>query len=156
MFIKLLGIVLACFVATLARAEGVSAGMLWLQTGGFSYHLPHDGKHNEVNLGLGLEYQWTPNTAIEAGVYKNSFSVQSKYLFVQYHPWEIYGVRFGGTGGLVTGYRRENLQAATLVILPSFSKQWEHVGVDGIFLPSIGGRQGVFWLGFKFPLNRLF
>ena len=150
--------VVACtlaFASSFASAQAAPAGMWQLNVGGFSYHMPHNKEHNEVNYALGAEYQWTESIALQAGVYKNSGNRNSVYLFTQYHPFEVYGVRLGLTAGLVNGYPTLNDGKFGRIALPSFSKQFKHFGIDGIFMPQIGSKEGVAFVGFKFPFDEM-
>ncbi|OGZ05438.1 MAG: hypothetical protein A2845_03205 [Candidatus Lloydbacteria bacterium RIFCSPHIGHO2_01_FULL_49_22] len=155
MFIKMICAGAIVLGSGTAFAQGVPVGTWQLQTGGFSYHMPHDSPHNEVNLGLGVEYQLNSNTAISAGFYKNSFGLRSNYAFAHYHPWEIWGVRVGATMGYVDGYPNYQNGAVGSVILPSFSKQYKHFGIYGIVIPPVSNGQGLIFVGIKIPFKEL-
>lgn len=153
-----LKIVFACTLALLSsllHAAGAPPGMWQFSIGGLSYHMPHDKPYNEVNYGLGIEYQWASDTAFKGGVYKNSFGRTSKYVFTQYHPFEFADLRLGATMGFVDGYPAANKGNFNFVVLPSFSRQWKHIGINGIVVPPIGKKEGVIFIEFKIPFDEL-
>jgi hypothetical protein len=153
MFLKIVGFCIALAASQSACAQGAPVDRWQVNIGGLSYHMPHT-PHNEVNWGVGGEYQWTKSIALQLGAYENSGYRVSKYAFVQYHPFEFTGVRFGLTGGVVDGYPAHDGRFSPM-ILPSFSKQWEHVGINGFLVPPgiLGKKEGVFFIGVKFPLE---
>ena len=151
MFLKIIGMCALSFFASAARAEGTPAGTWQVTVGGFSYHTPRSGGENEFNYGLGVEHQLTASTALQVGVYMNTLKSISNYGLVQYHPFEFLGFRFGASVGVVDGYSIVNNGKFIPVVLPSFSRQWKHVGINGVFVPPIDGGQGILFVGFKFP-----
>ncbi len=155
MFLKIVCLAAILPLSLAANAQGAPVGKWQLSIGGLSYHIPHDRPRNEVNYGLGVEYQWTKNTAFQAGFYENSGYSRSKYLFVQYHPFELFNVRFGATAGLVDGYPTLNDGKFAPVVVATFSKQWERMGINGIFMPPLKDKGGVLFVGFKFPFDEL-
>lgn len=154
MFIKIIVVCAMLFCSPLLHAEDAPISKWQLQLGGFTYHMPHK-RYNEENLGLGVEYQILESTALQIGYYRNSVGLRSDYRFIQFHPIDIFTVRLGITGGYVDGYPHHNKGHYGKIIIPSFSKQFKHFGVNGIFMPPLGHDEGVLFVGFKVPFSEL-
>ena len=155
MFFKIiLGLVMVASFST-ANARCAPVGEFQMNFGGFSYHIPHDRPRNEVNYALGVEYQWTEDIAVKVGRYRNSGDRFSRYAFIQYHPFELFGVCLGATTGVVDGYRTLNGGDFGLVTLPSYSRQFASFGVSGYFIPRLKGKDGLFFIGFTIPFKTL-
>jgi len=150
----IIGVILLCSVFV-AYARCAPVGEFQVSLGGFSYHMPHDRKRNEVNYAFGIDYQWSEDVAVQIGRYRNSGDRFSKYAFVRYHPFQLLGVCFGATMGVVDGYRTLNGGDFGLVTLPSYSRQFDNFGVAGYFIPRLKGKDGLFFIGFTIPFKTL-
>lgn len=67
-------------------------------------------RYNELNLGLGYQWDVTPRFALEGGAYKNSHKRPSKYLLGSYefHRWRRW--RFRAALGLADRYHGTELE----------------------------------------------
>ena len=144
------------FAVLLASASESKAGDLWLHTGGVSSHASSNVR-NEVNSGLGIEYRFDSEWALGLGRYKNSFNRESNYLLANWTPLDYRGLRFGLTGGLVTGYykKKYNLHGqAVPIILPTVDYRWQRASVSLMMLPPLGDASaGSVMLQFKLSLK---
>lgn len=78
------------------------------------------GEYNETNIGIGLQYDLTPDWAIEPGAYWNSHKRPSRYVWLSWRfahgaRWEL-----RAAGGIVDRYhgkKMENGEASPIAAL---------------------------------------
>jgi len=125
----LVGLLLsACPIPAFAEAWGVATIS--------SYHSRCPSCYNTNNFGLGGEYSISSNTRIVAGAYDNSQYHTSVYGGLAYTPWRIWKARIGATFGAVTGYREENLNRATPMVVPLIQIEHKDAGMNFGFIPT--------------------
>ena len=112
---------------------------------------------NQVNPGLGVEYQVNRSWAYTAGFYKNSYSRRTMYALAEWTPLHLgaaqgWHVDAGLAGGLVSGYRRSEVPcepfaagAVVRLVAPS------GVSLNLLGVPNTGPRSSGF-VGFQFSV----
>lgn len=76
---------------------------------------------NEVNPGLGLEYELNDNLSFRVGTYKNSLNINSEYAGIKYSYNHNKYVSYGLIGGLVTGYELTGNAHYRKYVLPNIT-----------------------------------
>jgi hypothetical protein len=76
----------------------------WISSTIKSYHFDRSVKHNEFNIGVGVEHDIFKNTRAVGGIYYNSNYQPSIYFGAMYTPYTIMRARVGLLGGVVNGY----------------------------------------------------
>ncbi len=133
-------------LAPLALAAGCTFSLsvqaeTWLVISGASHHFRQEERDwREVNPGLGLEWSakrpdWKSLYYV-AGYFKNSYDKHALHAGVRWMPWEWKAFRFGGYGLLSTGY------PSAVLLLPGFSVETRHVGINVVLAPNIGDYSG--------------
>lgn len=115
-----------------AKAEGLT-----LNLGGVSHHFRNDKEHNDVNEGIGLEWDASRVVGVAAGGYYNSDSTWSQYVYVRYQPFNIGGTRIGALAGLVTGYKKWGCSICPAGLL-AVSHDYGPVTLSLVGFPNIG------------------
>lgn len=134
------------FVILVAWCCSANAEESWYNITGISKHTNTTTKHNERNWGLGYETVGPWNVNWQFGYYHNSFWKPTTYITAELTSYHITDtLRFRINGGLVTGYR----YAVTPYILPVFTYENTHWGLDMLTVPSVGGRQGIYAIQLK-------
>jgi hypothetical protein len=74
---------------------------------------------NQRNEGLGLTAQLAPSWALSVGEYRNSYERTSAYALAELTPLHIplgnWHIDAGGEAGLVSGYRRSEIESQPLM-----------------------------------------
>lgn len=99
------------FAGLLGLSREASAGTWGLQAHIHSNHFA-DRAHEdwtESTDGFAVRYEWDEVWAAQAGHYRNEFSVRSYNFFTNYAgidwtPWRVGPMHFGGYGRLTSGY----------------------------------------------------
>jgi hypothetical protein len=98
-------------ILTLALIAGTAHADYSIQIHGKSWHdaprseYDNTGKQwNERNFGAALRYAFDRNTAVQAGIYRNSEGKTSAYMGADWTPLHIGSFSAGLFGGAVTGY----------------------------------------------------
>ena len=128
---------LACSGAISQEAAG---GPFELHFGGVSHHWRHDDEHNDLNLGLGLEYRFSADLGVIAGYYQNSNHKPSEYALLRYQPLHLGPVQLGGLAGVVNGYDRDDGARANGAAMLAASVDLERLNVSLVGMPSVGRR----------------
>jgi hypothetical protein len=112
---------------------GINAGLL-------SYH-PTDSTHqfNDLNYGVGLEFEKKPSLAFAAGEYRNSVRHNSYYGMVEYKPLHFGLVHAGVAGGAINGYPDMFHGKFFPAAMPVVSVEEKHVGANFVYIPSVKG-----------------
>jgi hypothetical protein len=142
--------VLACALLLLVAALPVAhAGTLSLDLSTACIHNKTEARRdlNQVNPGLGVEYQFTPDVGLAGGFYRNSFKRASVYALIEWTPLHAdlplgLTASLGVTGGLVSGYSHVNpfapFAGGALVKLRA-ADGW---GVNVVAAPNIAASSG--------------
>lgn len=123
---------------------------LWVESGFWSHHTePRKvGSYRENNFGLGLEWQFAPSWQLNAGHYRNSVNRPSNYLQVGWSPlnWSpVENLTFtaGASVGVVNGYPKIH-EGYFPTLIPMASMEWRRVGVNLLYIPSVGRIHGAY------------
>jgi hypothetical protein len=119
-----IGLVLAAMLTapSLAFADDGATARTTLDVNLASIHTERWARNslNQVNPGLGVTTRLSDTWSLSGGAYKNSFSRLSVYALVNFTPIHLpssrngWRVDAGVAGGLVSGYRRQEMAAAPL------------------------------------------
>lgn len=127
-----------------SQAEDAAAGTLWVTSGFVSKH-SRGSDYNENNRGVGFEYTFDASWHLAAGVYDNSLRRTSRYAQAVWSPdatlWRRgdWKARLGAAVGLVDGYPDMRDGRFFPTLLPVASLEWNRVGVNLTYIPSIAG-----------------
>lgn len=108
----------------------------WLTVGIASYHVDRSAGYNERNIGLGVEYDFTPDHAVSVGAYRNSINRVSRYALYRWTPIQLGYVRIGMLAGVVDGYHRNGGGLAP-AFAPTLTLDTRPVGVSLIVIPGV-------------------
>lgn len=132
---------------------------LWLDSGFWSHHTrsnTNSGKpYREHNAGLGLEWHFKPQWQVNAGHYRNSLDEPSNYLQLGWMPlsWSPVGdlkLELGGSVGVVNGYPGIADKGYFPSLVPVATVEWRRVGINLVYIPSIGRIHGACAAQLKF------
>lgn len=126
-----------------------SRNQVWLNVGGFSRHFSRSSGYNENNLGLGAEYRTSPEVSYMAGAYYNSVRKTTSYVAMNWQPWAVGPIRFGGTLGVMNGYPSLAKGGTFFAALPMATWEGKRYGVNVGIIPSIGKVDGAVIVQFK-------
>ena len=142
-----------------AEAAAEFKPQLWLDSGFWSHHTkPNASKpYREHNAGLGLEWHFKPQWQINAGHYRNSLDEPSNYLQLGWMPlsWSLathLKFEFGGSVGVVNGYPGIADKGYFPSLVPVATAEWRRVGVNLVYIPSIGRIHGAYAAQLKFQM----
>lgn len=138
---------LACFASVDSKAEEslfddykVSIGLP-----AYTHHLIRENEHgqtwNEDNKGLFLEVgKKDSDWALLVGSYNNSYFVRTNMLGASYRPISLFSdrIEMGVVGGLVTGYNKPVMLAASVKV-----KLTDNIGAHVMGVPTVGKNSGV-------------
>jgi hypothetical protein len=112
----------------------------WLDAGLLSYH-PTDHTHqfNDLNYGVGLEFEKKPGLAFAVGEYRNSVRHNSYYGMVEYRPLHLGPLHAGVAGGAINGYPDMFHGKFFPAAMPLVSVEEKHVGANFVYIPSVKG-----------------
>ena len=94
--------------------------------------------YNNVNPGLGLEYEMDSNLSAKGGFYKNSVNTNTFYAGMNAHTKYGDGVSVGLNFGVATGYEAEHGMSIVPVIMPNVNFEIAKVRLEVGVLPGIG------------------
>ncbi len=109
---------------------------VWIASGFATYHFDSDLDLNGSNPGVGLEYRFHQDAALTMGRFYNSDRQHSRYVGVNYQPWNIGPVRLGAVLAAFDGYPRMHDGGWFLAPVPSVSFEYQRVGVNVAIVPS--------------------
>jgi hypothetical protein len=113
---------------------------LWLDSGFATLHFDRDKNLNGGNRGLGAEYRFTGTLAATAGRFVNSDRLYSNYAGVIWQPYAIGPVRLGAAIAAFDGYPKMRDRGWFPAIIPTFTAEYERVGVNVGVIPSYKDR----------------
>ncbi len=126
---------------------------LWLASGFISYHFQTDKQLRNDNAGLGLEYRYSPNSAIAVGRFNNSDWQTTRYLAWQYQPIKLGPINFGAAIGLFDGYPKVNKSGWFVAVIPALSLTHKRFGANLAVVPTYRDKlHGSISLQLKFKL----
>jgi len=132
---------------------------LWLDSGFWSHHTQQNaGKpYREHNAGLGVEWRFKPAWQLNAGHYRNSLDEPSNYLQLGWMPldWTPAAhlkLELGGSVGVVNGYPGIADKGYFPSLVPVAAAQWRRVGVNLVYIPSVGRIHGAYAAQLKFQM----
>jgi len=134
------------------QAEDQEKHKIWIDFGGTSWHFNGNKDRNAANYGLGIEYGINSDSALVAGVYKNSFYNYSRYAGISWMPVELgmpqtkVGIVIGGADG----YGSINNGGWFPFLAPALSFEAQRFGFNLIFMPPANSKlRGALALQFK-------
>lgn len=143
----LLASLLACFVTINVKADESIFDEYKVSLGlpAYTHHLIRKNEHgqqwNEDNKGAFLEIgKRDSDWSLLLGSYNNSYFVRSNLLGVSYRPIGLFGdrIKLGVVGGLVTGYNKPVMLAASIK-----AQITDNVGLHIMAVPTVGKNSGV-------------
>jgi hypothetical protein len=147
----------------LSVSQATNAGNYpgWVSIGAISYHLDRDEPHNEINGGLGLEYQFNLRHSFALLRYENSHYRISNLAYYAWTPIARQNftigplrsgqARLGVLIGAVSGYRSHG-SSLSPIALPLMALEWRHIGLNITGLPTVGRADGAIAVQFKIRL----
>lgn len=127
---------LAFVVPAMADDDEAERPSTWVNAGFLTLHFVPG--LNNVNTGLGVEYQFNSGLAVVGGFYKNSFEKNSNYAAAIISPWqEGEPIKFAVMAGVVDGYPEH--PSFQPMLLPGLVFVGERVGANLVYMPPIGG-----------------
>ena len=152
---------LAATTITAAHAADAPASRLSLDINTTSYHTEAWARRelNQVNPGLGLEYQASPDVGYTIGFYRNSYRRTSVYALGVWTPLHLaipggLTASAGLAAGLVSGYTRTECPVRPLAAGAVLRiRDRDGVGVNLLAVPNTpGGASGFIGLQLVAPL----
>lgn len=143
-----------------AAAPSVLASRLSIDINVASYHTEAWARRdlNQVNPGVGLEYQASPDWSVAAGFYKNSYRRQTAYLLGVWTPLRCdlpagLTASAGFAAGLVSGYRRPEVPTEPLAGGAVLRLRTAHgFGINLLAVPNTQSGSGFIGLQFVAPI----
>lgn len=148
---RLIGLMLLALAACAVliyndTATGAETGDTWITGGAKSYHGDRTVKHNELNIGIGLETYLSPDLRVGLSLMENSFWKPSVQGYTMYTPWSAGEWKFGGLAGLASGYGRWPEPA----VLGAATWERGRFGLDVVGFPPISTFKGFAAVRLKF------
>lgn len=143
---------------TAPEAEGAS--QWWVSSGFWSHHTRRADHYQQNNTGIGVEWhaggEWK-DWQLNAGHYRNSRNRPSNYLQAGWMPLHLslpagFSLTAGASVGVVNGYPRMKGGGYFPTLVPALSLQWQRVGLNLVYIPSVGTVDGAFALQLKVQL----
>jgi hypothetical protein len=113
---------------------------LWLDSGFATWHFDSGKNLNGGNRGLGLEYRFAGTLAAAAGRFVNSDRAYSNYAGVIWQPYALGPVRLGAAIAAFDGYPRMRDGGWFPAVVPTFTAEYERVGVNVGVIPTYKDR----------------
>ncbi len=156
---------IALTLCTLAGGVNADVGDTWLNIHGFSSHLRHSGyydttevpaynvvtqsaytsehleyiPYNQVNLGLGVSYEFVDGIDARVGFFDNSFHELSVYGAMNWHTSYSRFVAVGVQVGVISGYQDTPIgtgEPVMFMALPALSFQASDYRIEFGYIPS--------------------
>lgn len=123
-----------------AKAIDLDLTSGWYNISGISHHTHTSTQHNAYNYGIGYEWNYYGRN-VQVGIYNNSFWKTTTFVTAELMSFKVTDdLRFRFNGGLVTGYK----YAVQPMVIPVWTYEQKHWGMDIMTIPSISGRQGIY------------
>lgn len=136
---KKLAFAAALFAAS-ASIHATELNEVWVNAGFLTAHFDRDADLSGRNLGLGVEYRWSPEWSAAVGRFRNSDRAQSNYLGVTYQPWQVGGVKLGAVVAAFDGYPFMRNGGWFPALIPVATIEGERLGVNIGVVPSYKNR----------------
>jgi hypothetical protein len=121
-------------------SEPVQKQAIWINPGLYSYHFDEKQDFNPINIGFGVEYQFSTAASITAGFYRNSYYQHSNYIGTYWQPIALGPFKLGMVAGIFNGYDNTNNGGWFPAALPAVSLEGELFGFNLIVIPTIPNR----------------
>lgn len=136
------------------HASAQSSGALWLNPGFYSVHFDRSADLNNVNQGLGAEYQVNGDWSLTAGRFLNSERAWSNYVGAYYQPWRFGNARIGAALGAFDGYPRAANGGWFPAAISAATWEFHGLGINVLLVPPIKDRlYGALSFQLKFKMN---
>lgn len=125
---------------------------LWVNAGAFTYHSNQSKGYNESNYGLGVEYQFRPDTSVMVGSFYNSVRRDTHYAAVNWQPLALGDWKLGVAVGVMNGYPAMKNGDYFVAALPMVSYEGQRFGVNLSLIPNVAKIDGALVVQVKFRL----
>jgi hypothetical protein len=122
------------------KIDAAPKSELWLDSGFATWHFDRDKNLNGGNRGIGLEYRFSGTMAAAAGRFVNSDRFYSNYAGVLWQPYALGPVRLGAAIAAFDGYPKMRDRGWFPAVVPTFTVEYERVGVNVGVIPSYKDR----------------
>lgn len=144
LLVMVAGLGLACATARaddlFTKIEAEPKSELWIDSGFATAHFDRDKDLNGGNRGLGAEYRFSGTMAAAAGRFVNSDREYSNYAGVIWQPYAWGPVRLGAAIAAFDGYPRMRDGGWFPAVIPTFTYEYQRVGVNVGVIPSYKDR----------------
>lgn len=150
--LKLIGCgIVWMLLLSFSSIQSCKASELWVNVGGLSKHFEDNGR-NEVHQGLGVEYRWRDDLSVMVGFHKNSLDLRTRYVAVNYQPFEVGPFRIGASVGIMDGYPMKSEGKGFFAVLPMVTYEGDRFGANVGVIPDIPSQhvEGAVVLQLKF------
>jgi hypothetical protein len=130
----------ACADDWFTKVDATPKSELWIDSGFATWHFDRDKNLNGGNRGLGLEYRFSGTMAASAGRFVNSDRAYSNYAGVIWQPYALGPVRLGAAIAAFDGYPKMRGGGWFPAVVPTFTAEYERVGVNVGVIPSYKDR----------------
>ena len=152
---------ISIFLCACAHANTLPSSPPWsLDLSLASYHTRAWARRelNQINPGVGVEYQWSPNWSALAGIYRNSYRKPTLYALSAWTPLHFslpagISASAGLAVGLASGYTRTEVPTEPLaggVVLRIRGRSG--VGLNFLAVPNTVSGSGFIGVQFVLPL----
>jgi hypothetical protein len=122
------------------KIDAAPKSELWLDSGFATWHFDRDKNLNGGNRGIGFEYRFSGTLAAAAGRFVNSDRFYSNYAGVLWQPYALGPVRLGAAIAAFDGYPKMRDRGWFPAVVPTFTYEYERVGVNVGVIPSYKDR----------------
>jgi hypothetical protein len=122
------------------KIDAAQKSELWLDSGFATWHFDRDKNLNGGNRGIGFEYRFSGTMAAAAGRFVNSDRFYSNYAGVLWQPYALGPVRLGAAIAAFDGYPKMRDRGWFPAVVPTFTVEYERVGVNVGVIPSYKDR----------------
>lgn len=132
--------------------EEAPPSALWVNAGALTYHSNQSKGYNENNHGLGVEYQFRPDTSVMVGSFYNSVRRDTHYAAVNWQPIALGDWKLGMAVGVMNGYPAVKSGNYFVAALPMVSYEGKRFGVNLSLIPNVAKIDGALVVQVKFRL----
>lgn len=122
------------------QVDAAPKNELWIDSGFATYHFDRDKHLNGGNRGLAFEYRFSGTMAAAGGRFVNSDRYYSNYAGVIWQPYALGPVRLGAALAAFDGYPKMRHRGWFPAAIPTFTYDYERVGVNVGVIPSYKDR----------------
>jgi hypothetical protein len=129
------------------------ADEIWVTAGFHTYHFQTDQHLRNDNPGVGLEYRYSSNGGIAAGIFNNSDWQVTRYAAWQYQPIQSGKAKVGVVVGLFDGYPKVRNGGWFPAVIPAATFEYQRIGANLVVVPTYRDKlHGAVSLQFKFKI----